>query len=205
MNKKESQNLMIGSWVLAGGKPRQVNCLTTKKAGFKRGTNGQLDFFRFDQLAGIPLSEQLLKECVTVNPPESLIPGYMSVEFMLNMVVIKDSGETVDYLQFPNLHTMQSFFLSRYGCIVEFDVDKYNWLRQPEMVVSREEIMRLTTQSSVGIETLKANAVSVGNILKRKEELCTKDGHHVVRDHIPATDLGKDERGFQHGQLTYKK
>ena len=40
MNKQESQNLMIGSWVLAGGEPRQVSFLTTKKAGFKRGTSG---------------------------------------------------------------------------------------------------------------------------------------------------------------------
>ena len=40
MNKQESQNLMIGSWVLAGGEPRQVSSLTTKKAGFKRGTSG---------------------------------------------------------------------------------------------------------------------------------------------------------------------
>lgn len=68
MNKQESQNLMIGSWVLAEGKPRQVHSLTTKKAGFKRGTNGQRDFFRFDQLQGIPLSEPLLKECVTYRP-----------------------------------------------------------------------------------------------------------------------------------------
>ena len=205
MNKKESQNLMIGSWVLAEGKPRQVHILTTKKAGFKRGTNGHLDFFRFDQLQGIPLSEPLLKECVTVNPPKMLINEYMSVEFMLNMVVIKDSGETVDYLQFSNLHTMQSFFLSRYGCIVEFDVDKYNWLRQPEMVVSREGIMRLATHTSVDIEKLKFNSVSGCNILKRIETLRAKDGHNVVSDHIPTTDLGKDDRGFQYGQLTYKK
>lgn len=125
MNKQESQNLMIGSWVLAEGKPRQVHSLTTKKAGFKRGTNGQRDFFRFDQLQGIPLSEPLLKECVKVNPPESLIPEYVSVESFCDIVVIKERDEAVDYLRFPNLHTMQSFFLARYGCIVEFYVDKY--------------------------------------------------------------------------------
>lgn len=125
MNKQESQNIMIGSWVLADGKPRQVHSLTTKKAGFKRGTSGHRDFFRFDQLQGIPLSEPILKECVKVNPPKVLIPGYISVDFMCDFVVIKESGETIDYLQFPNLHTMQSFFLSRYDCIVEFDVEKY--------------------------------------------------------------------------------
>lgn len=32
MNKQESQNLMIGSWILAGGEPRQVSSITTKKA-----------------------------------------------------------------------------------------------------------------------------------------------------------------------------
>lgn len=128
MNKQESQNLMIGSWVLAGGEPRQVCSLTTKKAGFKRGTSGHRDFFRFDQLQGIPLSEELLKECIKVNPPKSLIPEYVSVEFMCDIVVIKERGETIDYLRFPNLHTMQSFFLSRFGCIVEFDAEKRNEL-----------------------------------------------------------------------------
>ena len=38
MNKQESQNLMIGSWVLAGGEPRQVSSLTTKKAEAQGGT-----------------------------------------------------------------------------------------------------------------------------------------------------------------------
>lgn len=146
MNKQESQNLMIGSWVLAEGKPRQVHSLTTKKAGFKRGTNGQRDFFRFDQLQGIPLSEPLLKECVKVNPPKSLIPEYVSVEFISNIVVIKERGEAVDDLIFPNLHTMQSFFLSRYACIVEFNVEKYDWLQEPEMVVSKEQ-MEIIKQS----------------------------------------------------------
>ena len=47
---------------------------------------------------------------------------------MRDIVVIKERGETIDYLRFPNLHTMQSFFLSRYGCIVEFDAEKRNEL-----------------------------------------------------------------------------
>ena len=125
MNKQESQNLMIGSWVLAGGEPMQVSSLTTKKVGFKRDTSVRRDFFRFDQLQGIPLSEELLKECVCVNPPQTLVPEYMAVEFIHNIVVIKERGENVDYLQFPNLHTMQAYFLSRYGCTVEFNVEKY--------------------------------------------------------------------------------
>lgn len=137
---------MIGSWVLAGGEPRQVSSLTTKKAGFKRGTSGHRDFFRFDQLQGIHLSEELLKECVRVNPPKALIPEYMTVEFAYNIVVIKERGENVDFLQFPNLHTMQAYFLSRYGEKVEFDVERYKYLSFPEVVVTKEK-MEILKQS----------------------------------------------------------
>ena len=140
MNKQESQNLMIGSWVLAGGEPRQVSSLTTKKAGFKRGTSGHRDFFRFDQLQGIPLSEELLKECVYVKPPEVLVPEYMTVEFIYDVVVIKERGENVDYLRFPNLHTMQSFFSSRYGTTIEFNMERFKFLMQPEVVVTKEQM-----------------------------------------------------------------
>lgn len=54
MNKTESSQLTIGSRVFADGTPRQVCCITTKKVGFKRGNYGHRDFYRFDQLSGIP-------------------------------------------------------------------------------------------------------------------------------------------------------
>ena len=207
MNKQESQNLMIGSWVLAEGKPRQVHSLTTKKAGFKRGTNGQRDFFRFDQLRGIPLSEPLLKECVTyrlTGKQQDTDPA-ISIHCYSDNIIVFHIGEQVTCKRFCYLHEVQSFLLSTYQLQVQFDVEKYNWLRQPEMVVSREELMRLAAHTSVDIEKLKANVVSGDNILKRMEALRTQDGHNVVRDHLPAPDLGKDERGFQYGSLTYKK
>lgn len=125
MKKTESSQLTIGSWVFADGAPRQVCCITTKKVGFKRGNCGQRDFYRFDQISGIPLSEPLLKECVKVNPPKSLTPEYVSVEFMCDIVVIKEGDGTIDYLRFSNLHIMQAYFLSHYGCKVEFDVEKW--------------------------------------------------------------------------------
>ena len=146
MKKQESQTLMIGSWVLVNGEPRQVCALTNRKAGFKSGANRDREFFVFNQLQSINLSEEILKECVKVNTPELLIPEYMSVEFMNNIVVIKERNENVDYLQFPNLHTMQSFFLSRYGCTVVFDADRYLFLQQPEMVVTKEQIEVLKEQ-----------------------------------------------------------
>ena len=155
MNKQESQNLMIGSWVLAEGKPRQVHSLTTKKAGFKRGSNGQRDFFRFDQLEGIPLSEPLLKECVKVNPPKTLVPEYITVGFINNIVVIKERGENVDFLQFPNLHTMQSFFLSRYDCIVEFDVEKYKEHVKEEIKVFGDWMKDMRKASEQAVVALK--------------------------------------------------
>lgn len=207
MNKQESQNLMIGSWVLAEGKPRQVHSLTTKKAGFKRGTNGQRDFFRFDQLQGIPLSEPLLKECVTYRPTgkqQDTDPAISIHCYSDTVIAVRIDGNT-QYYRFRYLHEVQSFLLSTYQLQVQFDVEKYNWLRQPEMMVSREELMRLAAHTSIDIEKLKANAVSGDNILKRMVAFRTQDGHSLVCDHIPTPDLGKDKRGFQYGSLTYKK
>lgn len=127
MDKKESQKLMIGSWVLADGKPRQVNCLTIKKAGFKRGTNGHCDFYRFDQLQGIPLSEPLLKECVTYRPTgkQQAIAQSISIHCYSDTVIeVRIDGNT-KYYHFCYLHEVQSFLLSTYQLQVKFDVEKY--------------------------------------------------------------------------------
>jgi len=127
MNKQESQNLMIGSWVLAEGKPRQVHSLTTKKAGFKRGTNGQRDFFRFDQLQGIPLSEPLLKDCVTYRPTGKQQDTYPAISihcYSDTVIAVRIDGNT-QYYRFRYLHEVQSFLLSTYQLQVQFDVEKY--------------------------------------------------------------------------------
>ena len=127
MNKQESQNLMIGSWVLAEGEPRQVHSLTTKKAGFKRGTNGQRDFFRFDQLQGIPLSEPLLKECVTYRPTgkqQDTDPAISIHCYSDTVIAVRIDGNT-QYYRFRYLHEVQSFLLSTYQLQVQFDVEKY--------------------------------------------------------------------------------
>ena len=67
MKKYEAKELMIGSWVLTydGKTPRQIVSLTMQKAGFMRDHGRGRDFYRFDQIQGIPLSEELLKHCVT--------------------------------------------------------------------------------------------------------------------------------------------
>lgn len=203
MNKQESQNLMIGSWVLAGGEPRQVCSLTTKKAGFKRGTSGHRDFFRFDQLQGIPLSKELLKECVCVNSPKVLVPEYVSVEFLHDTVVIKERNETIGYLLFPNLHTMQAFFLSRYGCTINFDVEKFKFLMQPEMVVTTKELNQLKEVATDRIPYESPKVVLGQSLIDRLRGIGTRPcACNPSISGIP--DLGKDERGFQKGMLTYE-
>lgn len=205
MNKQESQNLMIGSWVLAEGKPRQVHSLTTKKAGFKRGTNGQRDFFRFDQLQGIPLSEPLLKECVTYHPtgkPQDTDPAISIHCYSDTVIAVRIDGNT-QYYRFRYLHEVQSFLLSTYQLQVLFDVEKYKWLRDPTMLISRESLLRLSSQVSGG--AMKGTTVQGEDLLKTLEAMRTKDVHNMVNGHLPTPDLGKDERGFQYGQLTYKK
>lgn len=131
MNKQESQNLMIGSWVLAGGEPRQVSSLTTKKAGFKRGTSGHRDFYRFDQIQGIPLSEELLKNCVTyrdMNPKEPNEQVQSIHCYSDTVIAIHTDGET-KYKRFRYLHEIQAYLLSSYNLVTVFDVEKYLFLQ----------------------------------------------------------------------------
>ena len=145
MNKQESQNLMIGSWVLAGGEPRQVSSLTTKKAGFKRGTSGRRDFFRFDQLQGIPLSEELLKECVTyrdINPKEPNGKVQSLHCYSDTVIALHTEGRT-EYHRFRYLHEVQAFLLASYQMVVEFDMEKYKFLQQSEVVVTNNQMYEL--------------------------------------------------------------
>lgn len=203
MNKQESQNLMIGSWVLAEGKPRQVHSLTTKKAGFKRGTNGQRDFFRFDQLQGIPLSEPLLKECVTYRPTgkqQDTDPAISIHCYSDTVIAVRIDGNT-QYYRFRYLHEVQSFLLSTYQLQVQFDVEKYNWLRQPEMVVTKKEAGQIRKTFANILTNVRPSAVIDTPLDEELDKVIVRD---YISSSIPA-DLGKDERGFQYGQLTYKK
>lgn len=204
MNKQESQNLMIGSWVLAGGEPRQVSSLTTKKAGFKRGTSGHRDFFRFDQLQGIPLSEELLKECITyrdINPKE---PNgkVQSIHCYSDTVIALHTEGRTEYHRFRYLHEVQAFLTSLYQMQVVLDLEKYKWLRDPTMLVSRESLLRLSSQVSGG--AMKGVVVPADNLIKTMEAMRTKDGHNLVRNHIPELILSEAERGLVIGMLTYK-
>lgn len=204
MNKQESQNLMIGSWVLAGGEPRQVSSLTTKKAGFKRGTSGHRDFFRFDQLQGIPLSEELLRECITyrdINPKE---PNgkVQSIHCYSDTVIALHTEGRTEYHRFRYLHEVQAFLTSLYQLQVVLDLEKYKWLRDPTMLVSRESLLLLSSQISGG--AMKGVVVPADNLLKTMKAMRTKDGPILVRNHMPDPNLEKDERGLVKAMLTYK-
>ena len=205
MNKQESQNLMIGSWVLAGGEPRQVSSLTTKKAGFKRGQSGHRDFFRFDQLQGIPLSEELLKECITyrdINPKEPNGKVQNLHCYSDTVIALHIEGRT-EYHRFRYLHEVQSFLTSLYQLQVVLDLEKYKWLREPTMLVSRESLLRLSSQVSGG--SMKGVVVPADNLLKTMEAMRNKDGHNLVRNHLSEPNLSEAERGLVIGMLTYKE
>ena len=204
MNKQESQNLMIGSWVLAGGEPRQVSSLTTKKAGFKRGTSGHRDFFRFDQLQGIPLSEELLKECITyrdINPKEPNGKVQSLHCYSDTVIALHIEGRT-EYHRFRYLHEVQAFLGTMYQLQVVLDLEKYKWLRDPTMLVSREQMLQLSNQVSGG--AMKGTAVQRETLLKTLEAMRTKDWRNIKRNYIAQPNLEKDERGLVKGMLTYK-
>ena len=81
-------------------------------------------------------------------------------------------------------------------------MEKYKWLRDPTMLVSREQMLRLSVQA-LG-EEIKSVSVSADKILKAMEAMRTKDGHNLVRKHMPEPNLEKDERGLVKAMLTYK-
>ena len=81
-------------------------------------------------------------------------------------------------------------------------MEKYKWLRDPTMFISRESLLRLSSQVSGG--AMKGVIVPADNLLKTLEAMRTKDGHNLVRNHIPDPNLEKDERGLVNGMLTYK-
>ena len=81
-------------------------------------------------------------------------------------------------------------------------MEKYKWLRDPTMLVSRESLLRLSSQVSGG--AMKGTSVQGENLLKTMESTGIKDGHKLVRNHMPEPILEKDERGLVKGMLTYK-
>jgi hypothetical protein len=177
MNKQESQNLMIGSWVLAGGEPRQVSSLTTKKAGFKRGTSGHRDFFRFDQLQGIPLSEELLKECIKVVPPKESVSKIEKIVYYDNsksiIFVEKNFGGGLRNMEY--IHNMQAYLLSHYGYTIVFDIEKYKFLQQPEIVIPNEIVDELMKYNP----TMKnvPDAIVDGDTLVKRLDSVSKSRH----------------------------
>ena len=206
MNKQESQNLMIGSWVLAGGEPRQVSSLTTKKAGFKRGTSGHRDFFRFDQLQGIPLSEELLKECITyrdINPKEPNGKVQSLHCYSDTVIALHTEGRT-EYHRFRYLHEVQAFLTSLYQMQVVLDMEKYKFLMRPEMIVTKKEMNRFRKSKANLITKEIPNMVLEPSFIERLKEIGTRPcACNPAISGMPT--LGEDKRGFKEGMLTYKE
>ena len=133
MKKYEAKELMIGSWVLPydGKTPRQIVSLTMQKAGFMRDYGRGRDFYRFDQIQGIPLSEELLKHCVTyhdMNPKEPNEQVQSIHCYSDTVIAIHADGET-KYKRFRYLHEIQAYLLSGYNLVTVFDVEKYLFLQ----------------------------------------------------------------------------
>ena len=129
MKKYEAKELMIGSWVLPydGKTPRQIVSLTMQKAGFMRDYGRGRDFYRFDQIQGIPLSEELLKNCVTyrdMNPKEPNEQVQSIHCYSDTVIAIHADGET-KYKRFRYLHEIQAYLLSGYNLVTVFDVEKF--------------------------------------------------------------------------------
>ena len=85
------------------------------------------DFYRFDQIHGIPLSEELLKHCVTYrdqNPKEPNEQVQSIHCYSDTVIAIHADGET-KYKRFRYLHEIQAYLLSGYNMVMVFDVEKY--------------------------------------------------------------------------------
>ena len=53
----KSNELMIGSWVLVNGVPRQVAYITEKEVGYYRKENSRMFYERLDKIEPIPIYE----------------------------------------------------------------------------------------------------------------------------------------------------
>lgn len=58
----KSNELMIGSWVLVNGVPRQVAYITEKEVGYYRKGNSRMFYERLDKIEPIPIKEMKLTE-----------------------------------------------------------------------------------------------------------------------------------------------
>ena len=58
----KSNELMIGSWVLVNGVPRQVACITEKEVGYYRKGNSRMFYERLDKIEPIPIYEMKITE-----------------------------------------------------------------------------------------------------------------------------------------------
>ena len=58
----KSNELMIGSWVLVNGVPRQVADITEKEVGYYRKENSRMFYERLDKIEPIPIKEVKLTE-----------------------------------------------------------------------------------------------------------------------------------------------
>lgn len=58
----KSNELMIGSWVLVNGVPRQVAYITKKEVGYYRKGNSRMFYERLDMIEPIPIKEMKLTE-----------------------------------------------------------------------------------------------------------------------------------------------
>lgn len=64
----ESNELMIGSWVLVNGVPRQVASITQEEVGYYRKGNSRMFYERLDKIEPIPIYEMKITE-----PQEAVI------------------------------------------------------------------------------------------------------------------------------------
>ena len=58
----KSNELMIGSWVLVNGAPRQVAYITEKEVGYYRKGNSRMFYERLDEIEPIPIYEVKMTE-----------------------------------------------------------------------------------------------------------------------------------------------
>lgn len=58
----KSNELMIGSWVLVNGVPRQVAYITGKEVGYYRKGNSRMFYERLDKIEPIPIYEMKITE-----------------------------------------------------------------------------------------------------------------------------------------------
>lgn len=166
MNSEEGKLLMTGSWVLVNGVPRQVASLKGDKVGFEKHGKKKLEFYSYEQIAGIPLSALLLAWVVKYryDCPRRVY----NVTCFGNNIIYIFGPRSFSIYRFNYLHELQVCLLFKYRVSVVLDSSGYSSVES----LKEKAINPLTSEEEQIIgDYIASNPSRIGGVNLSKEDV----------------------------------